>query len=218
MTGNDFDSHSKHTQKIPPTLNKSRSLAFIEVHRLQRSPRSFRLVVDPPFEMMSLSLVAAAALLLCCAFVVVVRAVAPPNPNYVRHDEFPYESLSSYRRRRNITFHYEPRYISPQHCRFLTEEECARDDEAAYNRIEESRRQRAAPGRRLQGGPGFATEGNNIKVLTLLCRFADHEDRDLPDRSYYDQLLNGGAVNPVGGLSEWLFANSGGRYNGALAA
>jgi len=144
-----------------------------------------------------------------------VQAVAPPNPDYVNHPETPYESLRAYRKRLNITAYdnYSPQHISPQHCRFLTKEECKRDDEAARVRIAQVRQQR---GRTLQG-PDYITQGP-VKIVVLLCRFKDHENKVLPDRSHYDQLFNGGALNPVGGLSEWLFANSGGKYQGAKDA
>lgn len=153
----------------------------------------------------------------CCSStytIVAVHAVAPPHPDYVAHPETPYESLRAYRRRLNITEYdnYAPQYISPQHCRFLTKAECVRDDEAVRARL-----MAEGDGRReLQGGSGstFVTQGN-VKILVLLCRFKDHETKVLPDRSHYDQLFNGGEMNPVGGLSEWLYANSAGQYQGA---
>ena len=138
-----------------------------------------------------------------------VQAIAPPHPNYIAHPDFPYESLHTYRNRNNITYNYVPQHISPRHCRFLTETQCARDDEAAFARISQN-----SPERRLQEEPTYVTQGK-VKILVLLMRFKDHQNKQLPDRDYYDQLFNGGAVNPVGSLGEWLYANSAGQYDGA---
>jgi len=145
----------------------------------------------------------------------VVQAIAPPHPDYLHHEESPYESLAAYRQRLNITFNYLPQHISPLHCRFLTEAQCAADDEAARVRVAQQKEFRQRQ-RHLQNQ--YTTSGTNIKVLTLLVRFADHVDRDLPPREYYDELLNGGQgdVNPVGGLSDWFMTNSLGRYDGTF--
>jgi len=158
---------------------------------------------------------------------IVVQAIAPPHPDYVHHEETPYLSLHEYRKRHNIIFNYVPQHISPEHCRFLTEEQCARDDEVTHARLEATARHRqmqkeAAASNNNDKGRDLQLEGRNyitqgqVKILVLLCRFIGHEDRVLPERSYYDELFNGGAggINPVGGLSDWLFANSGGKYEG----
>ena len=160
-------------------------------------------------------------LLSCSSFwssktpMLVVQAIAPPHPDYLQHEESPYESLAAYRQRHNITFNYQPQHISPLHCRFLTEAQCAADDEAARVRIAQQKQSRQRQ-RNLQND--YTTQGTNIKVLALLVRFADHADRDLPPREYYDELFNGGQgdINPVGGLSEWFMTNSLGRYDGTF--
>ena len=139
---------------------------------------------------------------------ILVETVAPPHPNYVAHTNSPYESIAAYRKRLNITYNYIPQHISARHCQFLTEEECERDDMAAYARMSDNSLER-----RLQGDSTYVSQGQ-VKVLVLLLRFKDHASKELPDRDYYDQLFNGGAVNPVGGLKEWLFTNSAGKYDG----
>jgi hypothetical protein len=128
----------------------------------------------------------------------VAYAVAPPHPNHTS-----WESVDAYRRRLGIRFNYKPRYLSsPEHCRFLTEEICARDDEATRE---------AREGRRLT-----TLSGDNLKVLVLLLRFTDHADRALPPVSYFETLFNGKGpsdINPVGSIREYMSSNSFGKYN-----
>lgn len=182
--------HSKH----------SNGLAFLRIVKISIKERT-----------MYIRFLSAVSLVgIYASFCFTTYAVAPPLLDFIHDADTPYETLSAYRKRINITFTYEPLYISPQHCRFLTELQCSIDDEAAGVRSHQLREQQRH--RNLQNN--YVTTGNKIKILTLLVRFSDHKSKQLPPRSYYDQLLNGGEVNPVGGLSEWLFANSRGRYDG----
>lgn len=59
--------------------------------------------------------------------------------------------------------------------------------------------------------------GDNIKVLVLLVRFKDHAKRELPPKSYYDELFHGPSgteTNPVGNIQDYFFDMSLGKYKG----
>lgn len=47
----------------------------------------------------------------------------PPHPDFVE-----YESAFDYRKRLNITYNYKPKHLPEEHCKFLPEEICERDD------------------------------------------------------------------------------------------
>lgn len=67
---------------------------------------------------------------------------------------------------------------------------------------------------------GSAVNRGTVKVLVVLCRFKDHQDRKLPPVSYYDELFNGkgpSEINPIGSIREYLLWSSQGRYNGVYA-
>ena len=129
-----------------------------------------------------------------------IDALAPAHTNNTS-----WESVHARRNRLSIRYDYRPRHVSDEHCRFLTEEQCQADDEV----VAISKKKRL-----------LTSTGKNIRVLVVLCRFSDHTNRQLPDRTYFETLFNGkgpSAVNPVGSIREWLFTNSLGRYNGKLS-
>lgn len=57
--------------------------------------------------------------------------------------------------------------------------------------------------------------GDNIKVLVLPIKFADHVDREVPTIEYLEEFFNGegsSETNEVGSVREWLRRNSNGKY------
>jgi hypothetical protein len=128
-----------------------------------------------------------------------VVAIAPPHANFTK-----WESTVARRRRLGIHFSYQPQHVSVEYCRYLTEKQCRKQDEA----VESAKRER----RLISTG--------TIKVLVVLCRFTDHADRTLPTREYFDELFNGNGAtsdaNPIGSVRDWFLANSNGRYDGKL--
>lgn len=126
--------------------------------------------------------------------VTVVCSIAPPHPSFTEFSELLRD------RRKNCT--YVPRHLSKGHCWFLSDEECLRDDEALAKAKEQRR---------------LVRSGDNIKVLVLLVRFTDHADRELPEKSYFDELFNGASgtdINPIGNIRDYFFDLSLGTYNG----
>ena len=137
--------------------------------------------------LLSLSLVASSA-----------TGLAPPHPDYTE-----WESVHAMRLRQNVTYNYQPKHLSPEYCRYLNEEECRAEDEALAV---------TKDSRRL----ALLTEGN-LKVLVLLCRFTNHKNRELPAKSYFEELFNGvesSDTNPVGSIKQWFYLNSLEKYNG----
>jgi hypothetical protein len=166
------------------------------------------------------------------AMVVLVLGVAIPHVQAVAPwSDAGESSVRSYQRRFTATQHYRPRHLPLYQCHYLDDDECRRQDEyqagivAERQRLSsiddatvmnhETRRQ-LQHRRRLLEAPRRGT----IKVLVLLIRFADHQNRILPSRTYFDALFNGDAlnspikVNAVGSIKEWLRYNSMGRYKG----
>ena len=68
----------------------------------------------------------------------IVEAFVPPRPG--TELAATYEPVHLYRQRRNITYNYEPKFLNPEMCRYLTEEECQRGDETM---IEHGKRHQA---------------------------------------------------------------------------
>jgi hypothetical protein len=133
---------------------------------------------------------------LCLVLNTVVDAIAPPLQEHEG-----WESVHEMRRRLNVTFAYEPRFVDPEQCRHLTEDQCREQDEGLGNAI---------ANRRLS-----APNTGEVKVLVLLCRFRDHVGVDLPSKAYFDEMFNGDGpsdLNQVGSIKEWLYYNSVGKY------
>lgn len=130
------------------------------------------------------------------------HALPPPHPDY--EEEFQAE-VRAYREANGIVTSQEKedqhnRY-TPHRCLFLSEDDCRRE-----LAVEEADRDRQ-----------LVRIGQGIRVMVLLCRFTDHEDRDLPDPSYFEELFNGSTqsdVNPVGSVRDWLYTSSLGKYEG----
>jgi M6 family metalloprotease-like protein len=119
-------------------------------------------------------------------------------------DTSQWETVEQYRERLNITFTYQPVHIHPEYCRYITEDVCRADDEAAARSIEKRRQ------RRLNPSMGSFT------FLVILVQFTDHKDRVLPPKEYYEELCNGSgpsAINAVGSISEYFAHNSYGQFN-----
>ena len=133
-----------------------------------------------------------------------VHCLAPPHPDFVD-----FEGVHAYRRRMNITYGYRPVHLSDEDCRFLSEEECQREDEAhieAKNRLMvegEHGRRRLAP-----------SEGE-FRVMVMLCRFKDHTNVQLPPKEHFEELFNGKGksdINPIGSIASYLYYSSMGKY------
>jgi Immune inhibitor A peptidase M6 len=130
-------------------------------------------------------------------------------------------SLSAFRaQRNNISFlaYYQTQHLPAEHCRFLSEAACRRDDQAHVEkkRIYKQQQQQASRRRRRQlrqrqlnpptmggGGRGGGENGSEQKifrVLVILCQFQDHAanpnwQQQLPSREYFETLFNGGNNN-----------------------
>ena len=107
---------------------------------------------------------------LCC-----VSAIIP--------DQGEYESLSDYRRRLSIQYNYTPRWISPELCRTLTEDECRISDEN-YRQVIERNREILAQSRKLQAGvggtpqfPSNVPKTGTLKVLVCLLQWTNHKNK-----------------------------------------
>jgi hypothetical protein len=148
-----------------------------------------------------------------------VAALAPPHPLYFSD----YEPLHEYRLKHNITYNYTPKHYPADHCRFLTEEQCRRDDQAAGGESRERRKDLLLGNKRNRKGHSSSSDedqralnpstGDGIKVLVLLRYFPEHAGivSQLPKKEYFEELLNGvgpSAVNPVGGIAEFFHLNS----------
>ena len=123
-------------------------------------------------------------------------SLARPHPDFVD-----YENVHEFRSRHNISFSYEPKFLTHEHCRHVSEEICRRDDEA---------RGLAKQNRALNPSVG------TFKVLVILVRFQDHKNKVLPPRSHFEMLFNGrgkSEVNPVGSVKEYIKFNSLGAYD-----
>jgi Immune inhibitor A peptidase M6 len=129
-------------------------------------------------------------------------SLAPPHPSFTD-----YENLLQYRTRLNVTYNYTPRHFNIERCRYLTEAECRREDEA-----HEATRQKRVRHRERRLNPN---EGD-FTVLVLLCKFTDFDNSvPLPTRDDFDVLFNGegnSTINPVGSIREYLFYASMGKY------
>jgi M6 family metalloprotease-like protein len=138
-------------------------------------------------------------LLIICLITTITHSLPPPHPRFLE-----WESVHSMRRRLNVSYHYDPIHLPHEHCRFLSEDECRRQDEA----IEHAKL--GIHGRRLS-----PSVGDNFRVLVILVRFSDHFDRALPSREYIDELFNldgTSTINQVGSAKEYLRYASLGKY------
>ena len=127
------------------------------------------------------------------------HSLAPPHPNYVE-----WEPVQKMRRRLNIPYNYDPIHLPHEYCRYLSEEECRRQDEGIGH---------AKLG--LHGRHLSPSVGQDFRVLVVLVRFSNHVGRTLPTREYIDELLNGNGtsdINPIGSLKEYFRYASLGKY------
>ena len=153
-----------------------------------------------------------------------------------------WESVDVMRRRLGIVYNYKPDLLNPELCRYLTEVECQRANDAM--------RKHATKMRNL---PKFAASKNvttmttassaidqppppqqqekekekgqrrkldnpsvgSVKILVLLVQFPDHMDRELVDPTVYNDIWNSNAkseIIPSGSVSRWIELNSYGLY------
>lgn len=128
----------------------------------------------------------------------VVVSLAPPHPDFDT-----WESVHQYRRRLNMTYTYTPKHLHPEQCRFLSEEQCEVEDGVIEHAIHGTHGRHLAP-----------TTGT-VRVLVLLVRFADHTNRELPLRDFFEKIFNGDGIseiNPVGSIKEYYRYASVGQY------
>lgn len=110
-------------------------------------------------------------LLFCATTPEPALGVAPVHQNFTK------EFYQTVRQRRHLRSNqYRPLHVAPSHCWFLSDDVCKRDDEAAGKAKHERR---------------LVNVGNNLKVMVLLVRFSDHEDKELPNPSYFEEFFNG---------------------------
>jgi Immune inhibitor A peptidase M6 len=128
--------------------------------------------------------------------------------------------LSAYRARHNISFAYQTQQLPAEHCRFLSQETCRRDDQAHVEKkrlYAEQQQQARRLGRSRQrqrhlnpstmGGEGEndGEDGDSgteqiFRVLVILCQFPEHASnpnwvQQLPNRDYFETLFNGNQNN-----------------------
>jgi M6 family metalloprotease-like protein len=129
----------------------------------------------------------------------VTHSLAPPHPSFQE-----WESVHTMRGRLNITYNYDPIHLPNEHCRFLSEEECRKEDEGIGHAKQGKHGRQLSP-----------SVGQNFRVLVVLVRFSDHVARTLPTREYIDELFNmdgTSTINPIGSLKEYLRYASLGKY------
>jgi hypothetical protein len=140
------------------------------------------------------------------------QAFAPPPTVDTNDDWMP---VDAYRQQHGIQFEYEPRHISPEVCRYLNETECAQEDKAARETYQRHlRTMESLRRRRLQTTP--ATSKGSFKAMVLLVQFADHQNRPLPSKEYFEELCNGAGtstVNPIGSIKSYFSEQSQGLYD-----
>jgi M6 family metalloprotease-like protein len=125
-----------------------------------------------------------------------VDGIAPPHPDY--QDEYRSQSqrrLQSY----NETTRSKLRKLSPELCRGLSHEECRRLDDSYVIYTDQVR--------------DIVKSKGLLRVLVLLVRFTDHEERDLPSKDDISALWNANEGEstdflPTGSIREFMRRNS----------
>jgi hypothetical protein len=115
-----------------------------------------------------------------------------------------WETIDQYRQRQNMTFNYQPKHINAELCRYVSEETCRADDEAA------------AEGARDRGQRRLNPSTGSYTFLILLVQFPNHAGRNLPPKEHYEELCNGigsSSVNEVGSISTYFDEASYGNYD-----
>jgi M6 family metalloprotease-like protein len=131
----------------------------------------------------------------------VVQALVPPHPDF--HN---FESVHDMRRRLNMTYHYEPKYVHSEYCRHLSEAECEQYD-ISFGMERERRRNLGKDPKTRHLNPAFG----EYRGLVLLARFPEHANKDLAPKEYVEEMFNGkgtSQVNPAGSVQEFFYYNS----------
>jgi hypothetical protein len=137
-----------------------------------------------------------------------------------------WDPVHIYREKLGLSYAYTPQFLHPEYCRYLTEEECQRQDEHLQRApIEKEERMRlrnpnydttTTHDKQRQRQRRINESVGTTQCLMLLVQFADHTDRVLPDKSYFDTLCNGWGdqtVNPIGSLQDYFAQQSFNQYN-----
>lgn len=95
-------------------------------------------------------------------------------------------------------YNYTPQLISPEMCRYVSEEDCEDADMSMKEHVESQK----SIQKRRRKNPNLG----KIKVLVLMIRFTDHEDRELIPKEQVDAFWQTK-------VPDWLDLNSQGRYS-----
>lgn len=122
-------------------------------------------------------------------------------PELIQSGEF--EPVHKYRERNGIQYNYEPENLHPEHCRYISEEECRRDD-LAITEKRRRRQQQVADGLHRRTSESIG----DVKLLILLVKFPEHarSGRELPPKEHFEQLCRE-QIKP------YLYQQSYGQYN-----
>jgi hypothetical protein len=158
---------------------------------------------------------------------VVCNAVAP----LYNHWDLSVATFDRQGHNRTTEKRYRPLHLARHQCKYLTDQECQRQDDYQANIAAERQRLLSAATSTTTETPSLDRHrrldaprvGTDLTILVLLIRFSDHANRPVPSRNYFDALLNGDVpgstanpapVNTVGSVKEWLYYSSMGRYQG----
>jgi M6 family metalloprotease-like protein len=156
-----------------------------------------------------------------------VHAFVPPHPDSGLAEQW--ESVHHYRRRLGNQCNYMPRFVHPELCRYLNDQECQDVDASLHDHATRHRSlwetyNKASFHDPVEDSHGVPSSNNNgggttirrnpysvapddpvIKVLVVLMRFQDHRDRELPPKEEYEMLWNER-------IHRWFHLNSYGNY------
>jgi M6 family metalloprotease-like protein len=141
-----------------------------------------------------------------------VDGTIPPHPDL---KEEGYETVYEHRRRLGIQFNYATKWLSPELCRTLSEDECQTWDEAFGKTIETNRKFLTVKGRReLQGSTSTTPD---MRVLVILLQWPNHADRELISPDDIELLFNSDEIDeelfPTGSVKRFFDINSYGQFS-----
>jgi M6 family metalloprotease-like protein len=129
----------------------------------------------------------------------VLSFVPPSSSNANENAQKQWESVHPYRERRGLAYGYEPKLLSPELCRDVTEAECEEMD-TTFQEL-------ALRNRNFQ----IQQVNDVFKVLVIPLAWSNHADRSLIDVAELRELWNGEGVStviPSGSIANWTTVNS----------